>query len=274
MRPLIRIAHRLTGGLTMPERVILDHELVLLVRGRCTLALRDRDIALGPHHLLCLPPWLPHRFQAEVVCEHVAVHFDLAPDMPPSRGEVADRPPYEVRLAPELELPLHQVLTPADGIEEALIALLRDREGNAAGQLAASARLALIIAKLARPRAAPAAAASDPVDARIAEAVRLMRASLAEPLTMGDCARAAGMSPTRFAHRFRERLGYAPMEYLRRLRIEQARVLLGDPGLTVKAVAARCGFPDQYHFSRVFRQVDGLAPSRFREAVLAGRTPA
>jgi transcriptional regulator GlxA family with amidase domain len=108
-------------------------------------------------------------------------------------------------------------------------------------------------------------------DARLRRALEHMRERFAEPLTMGDCARAAGMSPTRFAHRFRDHTGYAPMEYLRRLRVERARQLLADPSLTVKEVAARVGYPDQYHFSRVFRSVDGLPPTQFREAALASQ---
>jgi AraC-like DNA-binding protein len=275
--PLIRIAHRPIGRLTLPERVIFDHEFVLIVRGSGEFLTRAGAVPVRPHLLLTIPPFFPHAFRAVGVGEHIGIHFDFARGFPRFAGRPDRRPPYRVALAPDLELPVARMLTPGDGIEAGLIEVVRDfASGTAQGRLSAQARLALLVARLARPRDAAPATASAPAgqsDARLAAALALIGERFAEPLTMGDCARAAGMSPTRFAHRFRERTGYAPMEYLRRLRVERARRLLSDPSLSVKEVAARCGFPDQYHFSRVFRQTDGLPPSQYREAALAGRTP-
>jgi AraC-like DNA-binding protein len=272
-RPVVRFAHRVSGWLTIPERLITDHELVLLLRGRGEFELRDRVIALGPHQLLVIPPFLPHVFRCRPVVEHIAVHFDLAPDVPrfPRRGD--RRPSYEVRLAPDLELRLHRVLPAGGEVEQQLMALERAwSSGTPAGRLAAHGHLAVVVAALAAPRD-PAARAPSAVaeDARLRQALALMRERLAEPVTMGDCARAAGMSPTRFAHRFRDHTGYAPMEWLRRLRVERARQLLADPEPTIKEVAARCGFVDPYHFSRVFRLLDGLSPTQYRAAAIAGR---
>jgi transcriptional regulator GlxA family with amidase domain len=69
---------------------------------------------------------------------------------------------------------------------------------------------------------------------------------------------------------FREHTGQTPMQYLRRVRIERARLMLGNVDLSIKEIAGRCGFDDPYHFSRVFHQVDGLPPTLYREALLAG----
>jgi AraC-like DNA-binding protein len=60
------------------------------------------------------------------------------------------------------------------------------------------------------------------------------------------------------------------MEYLRRVRVRRARSLLGDVDLSIKEVARRVGFDDPYHFSKVFHKVDGLPPTLYREALLAG----
>ncbi|MCX6945312.1 MAG: helix-turn-helix domain-containing protein [Opitutales bacterium] len=46
--------------------------------------------------------------------------------------------------------------------------------------------------------------------------------------------------------------------------------MLADSRLAVKEVAARTGFRDTSHFSKVFRRVDGLAPAHYRDALLAG----
>jgi transcriptional regulator GlxA family with amidase domain len=63
------------------------------------------------------------------------------------------------------------------------------------------------------------------------------------------------------------------MDYLRRVRVQQARVLLGDVDLSIKEIARRVGFDDPYHFSKVFHRIDGLPPTLYREALLAGAPP-
>jgi len=272
IRPLIRIAHRHVGVMGIRERIINDFEIVVILRGTGTMQMRTTRLVFEPHQLLIIPPWLPHAFVSQVPVDHLAVHFDLATGVPPL--EVSKRSPYEVRLAPDLELPLETALKPDDAVESAVLAMVREwSSGTPVGRLAAQARLALLIAQCSRSRHRLAQPADGIALAPsgIPVAVELMRTNFSDPLTMGDCARVAGLSTTRFAHRFRDLTGYAPMEYLRRLRIDAARRLLADGTLSIRQVGERCGYPDPYHFSRVFRSIDGLSPSAYREASLAGR---
>jgi transcriptional regulator GlxA family with amidase domain len=97
-----------------------------------------------------------------------------------------------------------------------------------------------------------------------------MTQDLARPLDHAALERISGLSASRLQALFREVTGYPPLEYLRRLRVEEARRLLADRRLSVKEVAARTGFRDTSHFSKVFRRVDGLSPAHFRDALLIG----
>ena len=53
--------------------------------------------------------------------------------------------------------------------------------------------------------------------------------------------------------------------------LDRACELLQEPHLGLKEVAERCGFCDEFHFSRRFKQRLGLSPSDFRRRWLAGR---
>ncbi|MEK3883627.1 AraC family transcriptional regulator [Paenibacillus sp. PL2-23] len=65
---------------------------------------------------------------------------------------------------------------------------------------------------------------------------------------------------------FRETFGLTPYAYLLHIRIRQAKtMLLNDPRLTVKAVAAATGFRDVSHFTATFRRAVGMPPDRFRK---------
>ncbi len=53
-------------------------------------------------------------------------------------------------------------------------------------------------------------------------------------------------------------------DFLHRTRLDQARLLLGDPRLAVKEVARRLDFPSEYAFSHYFQYATGTSPSAFR----------
>jgi transcriptional regulator GlxA family with amidase domain len=107
--------------------------------------------------------------------------------------------------------------------------------------------------------------------AQLERAVILMRERLAGGLSNHDLQRAAGVGSSQLNVLFRDLTGYTPMEYMRRLRVELARELLADPSLSIKEVAARTGFSDPNHFSRVFTHLDGIPPTAFR-ALLVGKS--
>lgn len=97
-------------------------------------------------------------------------------------------------------------------------------------------------------------------------ALEVMRARLAEPLTLADLAVAVAASPSAFARRFRAADGRTPMRALADLRAERAAALLADPQLTVLEVGLAAGFQSQSAFVRAFRRRMGLAPAAWRRA--------
>lgn len=83
--------------------------------------------------------------------------------------------------------------------------------------------------------------------------------NLTHPPTLNKCAKATGCSPSFISHNVKREFGCSLHQYVRLLRMEQARHLLAD-GMQVKAVAASLGFHDSFHFSRVFKQTFGKSP--------------
>ena len=61
----------------------------------------------------------------------------------------------------------------------------------------------------------------------------------------------------------------SPYQFLTRLRMQHAASLLLEERLSVKEVAQAVGFPDPFHFSRVFKSIHRVPPSRFRDAMHA-----
>ncbi len=68
----------------------------------------------------------------------------------------------------------------------------------------------------------------------------------------------------------------SPHQYVLRARIERAKIHLKDDKLSVAEVSKLTGFRTQEHFTKVFRRVAGVTPSKFREGLAnnaGGDTP-
>jgi transcriptional regulator GlxA family with amidase domain len=111
----------------------------------------------------------------------------------------------------------------------------------------------------------------------VAEAAHeFFRAHLAEKVTLAAVAGHLAMSPSAFSHRYARETGRPPMAALTSLRIEFAKGLLLR-GLKMEAIAAQTGFYDAFHFSKTFKRLCGVSPSRFRRDFrrsVLGRGPA
>ena len=274
LRPVIRIAHQQTGALHIPERLILDHELVLILKGRGRLQFGSEPVPFQAGSLLFIPPFAPHHFASEPgETDHVAIHFDLAAHFPPFAADLRRRPPYEVRPTHGLALPSCSVVRAGEPVHRWLLEIVAHfARGHPSARLRAEALLLNVLATLYdAPAAAPPQAINQASRQRLERALGHLERHLAEHLVPADLARAAGLSPSHFTRLFRLWTGLPPGEYLLRRRVEQACKLLGDSTLSIKEVAARSGFDDPYYFSKVFRRIDGLTPTLFREALLAGR---
>jgi signal transduction histidine kinase/DNA-binding response OmpR family regulator len=104
------------------------------------------------------------------------------------------------------------------------------------------------------------------------EAQRLVRKAMAyihthytEPLSRESLARYVGVSDDYLTRCFHQETGLAPMTYLNRYRINQAKTLLAEGRLNMAEVAEAVGFSDSNHFGRAFKREVGMSPSAYRE---------
>lgn len=87
------------------------------------------------------------------------------------------------------------------------------------------------------------------------------------PTTLNDIARAAGASRQHLLKLCRVSGRNTPTEQLYAKRLEAAADLLLHTGLTIAQIAEQCGFSNQFHFSRKFKQASGRSPSAWRGEV-------
>lgn len=107
--------------------------------------------------------------------------------------------------------------------------------------------------------------------AHLRRARDLMDREYAQPLDVPAMARAALMSPSHFARRFRATYGETPYSYLMTRRIERAQALLRQ-GTSVTDACMAVGCTSLGSFSSRFTEVVGETPSQYRARDHSGRT--
>lgn len=280
VHPLIRIAHRRrsASGLAVPDRIIFDHEIVFIEQGSGRFVSQELAVPFDAGTLLLIRPFLPHRFEGNksVPTVHLAVHFDLAPQIPGPDDRLSQRPPYEVRFPRGRQLPPVMQVPPKGELARTLaqVVSLREADDELSAAEAGSGllRILLTMFRASPDLAAPPAELDARLVSRLERAVSWIQANLHRDIGVADVADVAGFSQSHLNRLFVEWTGYSPRTFIRRARIAQARKLLADVDLSIKQVAFRTGFKDQYHFSKTFRQIDGLSPSLYREALFGGRS--
>ncbi len=96
--------------------------------------------------------------------------------------------------------------------------------------------------------------------------VDYMHLHFVQDLSLDELAKQAEVSRSHFVRLFRQSLGESPKQYLLKLRLQKAKELLAIEAkhVTVLQIAQACGFCDQSHLAREFRQVYGTTPAAFR----------
>ena len=93
-------------------------------------------------------------------------------------------------------------------------------------------------------------------------AIDMMRSNLEDPLPPSEVARVVGLSTRQLERLFAKYMNTSPKKYYLGLRLEKARNLLVQTELSLTEICVMCGFKAPSHFSKTYRKVYGIAPSR------------
>ena len=163
------------------------------------------------------------------------------------------------------DLPRHQALPADEALYEALTAFFREGRARRLGREALLRAMAMVIAhRMARLLLGEAVEEGDGDCMEIHRLAGWLKGRLGERITVERMAGALHMSESSLNRFFKRETGRSPMEYVARLRLEQARALLGAGDDSITEVAQRCGFGSSSHFSGAFAAAFGIPPREYR----------
>jgi AraC-like DNA-binding protein len=236
-----------------------DHELVVVQRWSTPLCVRTAATGWSwttypPAVSLRFPGDSQHgRWRGATDCQLLFVtpaRVEAVLGMPWDRGGL---PRWR---EPSVELPF---------AAEVLSALAHDVEdGYPAGPLTGDALVGALLAHLERRGAAAAPRGPRTLGRRLDQVVEYIEANLARPLRLSELAEVACVRVRRLSALFAAEAGCPPHRYVLLRRVERAKVLMGDPELSLAHIARAVGFSGPSQLSRVFRQLTGETPRAYR----------
>lgn len=97
------------------------------------------------------------------------------------------------------------------------------------------------------------------------EVLYYIHGHLSENLTVEKLAETAGFNPSYFSRYFKRYMGVSPIRYINEHKMNFAKHFISTTDKPLKEIAAMLGFPDQFAFSKKFKDNFGVSPSEFRK---------
>ncbi|NHN28900.1 AraC family transcriptional regulator [Paenibacillus agricola] len=105
---------------------------------------------------------------------------------------------------------------------------------------------------------------SSEIPESILKTVHFIDLNYEQLVNLDEMAEISGLSKYHFLRQFNRFMGLTPLEYLNKLRIEKAAVLLKTSEQTLDEIAIHVGFANGNYFSKVFRHWVGMSPGKYR----------
>jgi AraC-like DNA-binding protein/ligand-binding sensor protein len=103
----------------------------------------------------------------------------------------------------------------------------------------------------------------------IKRAKEYVASHLSDRIKLGNIARFLNMSRFHFCRTFKQATGETFVQYLNRVRVDRAKMLLRSNGLRISEIAYEVGFQTLTHFNRTFRKLAGRSPTEYRSRSIA-----
>lgn len=101
------------------------------------------------------------------------------------------------------------------------------------------------------------------------QAAAYIRKNYRKKITYAALGEALSFHPNHIARCMISSFGFTPIEYLNRIRIDQAKLLLVSKDWSIEKVSENCGFSQMAYFSRLFKKQEGISPNEFRKKYIA-----
>ncbi len=241
--------------------VVYEPSIVILAQGRKIGYLGDRVFTYDAHNYLVLSVPLP--FECETQAKPgepllgVSVHVD-----PSSVAELLLEMDDNGAVIDAVQGIYSNPMT--DELTSALIRMLECMGSKSDTRVLGPAIVREIVYRVLCSEqsggALRAVAARHSSFAQINKVLRRIHSDFSTPIDVETMAREASMSVSTFHHNFRAVTSSSPLQYIKRIRLHRARILMVQEGVQANIAARQVGYESASQFSREFKRLFGETP--------------
>jgi AraC-like DNA-binding protein len=250
---IIHMGHRILGKEWLYRNFSKNYsKIYFITRGEGIVRYPDRKIILEPGKLYLIPPFKPaDYFTTEDPMEQYFIHFyakfnnniGIFSLMDFYDAVSLDNPELISCLFERLNQiyakPTDFLMVEADSILRYLLSLLRKESTENIENMI----------KRIKP--------FEPV-------LDYLEKNYSKKITINQMAEMVHLQPTYFSTAFKKVFGLAPVEFVISKKLEKAQELLFFTNSSVKEIAFKVGFNDEFYFSRIFKKYLGISPAKYR----------
>ncbi|MFT8350191.1 AraC family transcriptional regulator [Clostridium saccharoperbutylacetonicum] len=100
-------------------------------------------------------------------------------------------------------------------------------------------------------------------DLKIEKVIKYMNQNVNKKITVAELSQLVRLSLTYLSEAFKDATGYSIIKFFNKMKIDKAKELIIEGDKKIKEVAGLLGFSDEFYFSRMFKNIEGISPSEF-----------
>lgn len=270
--------HQMLGPCSFPERRLHDFELLYVGHGELWTIMDGQTHRIMAGQLIALPSRVLHqnRIVSGEPARLIGIHFDYFGELriqqekdivvDEEKGAQAGR--FAAEAVAEGCMPLSQepVYTPSAECVQWMDQLVQEFTMRPSGfELVCKGLMMQILASLVRTQLAGRKANITVHSERIREIMEGIELDPSANWSNTVIAARLNVHEDHMSKLFRQVAGMPPGEYVRMIRLREARRLLGSTDWPIELVGEKAGYPDIHYFSRIFSAQEGISPRAFRK---------
>jgi AraC-like DNA-binding protein len=254
-----------------PLHSVYDPVFCVIAQGSKEIFLGDERYQYDPYHYLLVTAELPlvgHLLEASRERPYLSLRLELDPALVGAVMVEADH------LSPKKRADVRAIAVSSldVGLLDAVVRLVRLADTPAEAPFLAPLITREIVYRLLIGEQGDRLryiAAQSGYASYIARAIERLHKDFDQPLRIEGIARELGMSVSGFHHHFKAVTALSPLQFQKRLRLQEARRLMLGEHLDAASAAYRVGYDDASHFNREYKSLFGLPPMRDVERLRA-----
>jgi AraC-like DNA-binding protein len=253
-------------------RVIGDYEFILITKGTAQFVIDNRTYDVKPNDLLLIKPNVIHSGKSvELPLEFLCIHFDLFISAEKNTTVYEHRKLYEAipgkpiqYVKADLAFPELVIIENSSYLNILLKKIIKETIEKTAG-FSMVLKAMFIEFMVTLSRIIGGTGRKGTLSDELQCILDYIEKNYMNKISLSDLSGQVHLEPTYISSLFKKRMGCSITAFITLFRLSVAKKLLLESDIKIDEIAYNVGFYDLHHFSKVFRDYEGLPPSQYRE---------